>query len=275
MRTAITVCLVPEAKAGPFVLHEDLEVACAHAAEYGFDAIELFPRSPEDVDARILRQILHRNRLQLAAVGTGAGWVVQKLSLTHPDAAVRERALAFIASVIDFAGGFGAPAIIGSMQGKAEGEVTRDQALGWLSAALEQLGPRAHALGVPLLLEPLNRYESNLLNTLGQAVEFLQPLRTQNIRLLADLFHMNIEETSLPDALRLAGNHLGHLHFADSNRRAIGFGHTDVAPIAQVLRELGYAGYVSAEILPLPTPEEAARQTIRSATALRTSGSAN
>jgi sugar phosphate isomerase/epimerase len=63
-------------------------------------------------------------------------------------------------------------------------------------------------------------------------------------------------------ALRAAGPLVGHVHFADSNRRAVGLGHTAVAPIAAALREIGYAGYLSAEILPLPDPETAARQTI-------------
>jgi sugar phosphate isomerase/epimerase len=73
---------------------------------------------------------------------------------------------------------------------------------------------------------------------------------------------MNIEETDLAAALRKAGRHVGHVHFADSNRQAMGFGHTSVAPIITALREIGYTGYLSAEILPLPDPETAARQTI-------------
>lgn len=264
MRSAVTVCLVPEAKAGPFVFHDDLEVACARAHELGFDAIELFPASADAVDARVLRQILHRNRLDLAAVGTGAGWVVRKLALTSPDSAVRHRAQQFIAAMIDFAGPFGAPAIIGSMQGRADGDVTREQALGWLGEALEQLGPRAHVHGVPLLIEPLNRYESNLLNTVDQTTAFLRPLRTRNVRMLCDLFHMNIEEASIPQALIDAGSLVGHVHFADSNRRAIGFGHTPAAPIVKALKSVGYAGYLSAEILPQPTSEAAAARTLAS-----------
>ncbi len=264
MRSAITVCLVPEAKAGPFVYHDDLEVACAKAAELGFDAIELFPPSADAIDARTLRQILYRHRLGLAAIGTGAGWLRQGLSLTSPDCAVRHRAQQFIAAIVDLAGGFGAATILGSMQGKAEGEVTRTQALSWLGQALEQLAPRAGALGARFLLEPLNRYESNLLNTVAQTLEFLAPLRTRNVAVLADLFHMNLEEASIADALRLAGPSLGHVHFADSNRRAVGLGHTDVEPAMEALRGMGYDGYLSAEILPLPTADEAARQTIAS-----------
>lgn len=263
-RCAVTVSLVPEARGGPFVFHGDLDVACARAAELGFHAIELFPPGGDALDARLLRQVLHRNRLALAAVGTGAGWVAQGLSLTDPDPGRRAMAQAFIAAIVDFAGSFGAPAILGSMQGRAHGDVSLGRAHEWLAQALEQLGPRAHAHGQPLLLEPLNRYESNLLNTVEQTLTFLATLRTRNIRILTDFFHMNIEEASIPAALERAGAAVGHVHFADSNRMAIGGGHTDMAPIIEALRAIGYTGYLSAEILPKPSSEDAARQTIES-----------
>ena len=205
IKSAITLSLVPEARGGPFVFWDDLAAGCAQAAALGFDAVEIFPRSGEELNAKELRQLLAQHRLQLAAMGTGAGWVVHKLRLTDPDAGVRRRARQFISGIIDFAAGFGAPAIIGSMQGRWEGAVTRAQALDWLREELEQLGPRAAAAGVPLLYEFLNRYETNLLNTVADTLEFLAPLRTQNVRLLCDLYHMNIEEVSLAAALRTAG----------------------------------------------------------------------
>ncbi len=261
---AITISLVPEARGGPFVFWDDLAAGCAQAATLGFEAVEVFPRSAEELNAKELRQILDQSHLKLAAMGTGAGWVVQKLRLTDPDATIRRRAQQFIGTIIDLAGGFGAPAIIGSMQGRADGAVTREQALDWLREALEQLGPRAAALGVPLLLEPLNRYETNLIRTVDEALELIRPLRTQNVKLLCDLFHMNIEEADIAAALRRAGTRLGHVHFADSNRQAIGFGHTEVASIAATLQDLGYTGFASAEILPLPDSVSAARQTMKS-----------
>ena len=264
IQSAVTISLVPEAQGGPFVFWNDLAGGCARAAALGFDAVEIFPRSAEELNAKELRQLLTEHKLKLAAMGTGAGWVVKKLRLTDPDAAVRRHAQQFIGAIIDFAGSFGAPAIVGSMQGRSEGRVDRAQALDWLREALEQLGPRAHAHGVPLLFEPLNRYETNLFNRIADATTFLATLRTKNVKLLADLFHTNIEEASIADALRAAGPHVGHVHFADSNRLAIGLGHTDVAPIARALRDIGYAGFVSAEILPLPDSETAARQTIES-----------
>jgi sugar phosphate isomerase/epimerase len=112
------------------------------------------------------------------------------------------------------------------------------------------------------LIEPLNRYESNLLNRIGDTATWLRSLRTTNVRILADLFHMNIEEPDLALAFQQAGPLVGHVHFADSNRRAIGFGHTAVAPVVAALRALNYEGYLSAEILPFPDSNAAAAQTI-------------
>jgi len=261
INSAVTISLVPEARGGPFVFWDGLADGCERAAELGFDAVEVFPRSAGELEARLLKQLLTQQRLKLAALGTGAGWVAHKLRLTDPDAAIRARARDYVAAIVDFAGGFGAPAIIGSMQGRVESGVAREQALAWLREALDDLGPRAQMHGVPLLLEPLNRYETNLINTVADGLALLETLQTKNVKLLCDLFHMNIEEVSVAGALREAGGNVGHVHFADSNRRAVGFGHTDMAPIVQALRDIGYAGYLAAEILPLPDSLTAARQT--------------
>jgi sugar phosphate isomerase/epimerase len=263
-QSAITISLVPQARGGPFVFWDDLAAGCEQAAALGFDAVEVFPPSAEALDAKALRALLDKHRLKLAAVGTGGGWVVHKLRLTDADPKIRRRAQDFIAAIIDFAGSFNASAIVGSMQGRYEGEVSKDQALRWLAEALEQLGPRAHAHGVPLLYEPLNRYETNLFNRVSDALAFLKPLRTQNVKLLCDLFHMNIEEAELASALRQAGPKVGHVHFADTNRQAIGQGHLDVAPIVAALKDIQFSGFISAEILPVPDSLAAAQQTMTS-----------
>ena len=264
MRSAITISLVPEARGGPFVFWDDLAAGCQKAAALGYDAVEVFPRSVQEPDRASLKKLLAQFHLTLAAMGTGAGWVAHKWRLTDSDAETRRRATEFAGAIIDLAGSLGAPAIIGSMQGRWEGCVAREQSLVWLAEALEKLAPRAANYGVPLLLEPLNRYETNVLNRVEDCMAFLDTLRTQNVKLLCDLFHMNIEEAGISDAIRRVGSRLGHVHFADNNRRAVGAGHLAIAPVVQALRDVGYDGCVSAEILPLPDSDRAARQSIES-----------
>ena len=262
IRSAVTVSLVPEVRGGPFVFWDDLPAACRKAAELGFDGIEIFPSSADAIDANAVRKMLAEHGLGLAAVGTGAGWVKHKLHLCSPDAATRNRARAFIRTIIDAAGSLGAPAIIGSMQGRWGDGADRPTATGWLTDALNDLGEHAKQYGVPLIYEPLNRYETNHGNTVDAGVALLDQLSTTNVVLLADLFHMNIEETNIAGALKTGGSHIGHVHFVDSNRRPAGMGHLDYAPIAHALTEIGYRGYASAEAFAYPDPEAAAKQTI-------------
>jgi sugar phosphate isomerase/epimerase len=264
MKSAITVSLVPQAAGGPFVFWNGLADACEQAQALGFDAIEVFPPSANAIDIADLQGLLDHHQLQLAAVGSGGGWVLHRWTLTHPDPAVRHNAREFIRAIIDLAEGFGAPAIVGSMQGRWDGDVSREKAIAWLGEALEDLGEHAASHGQVLLYEALNRYESNLFNRQGDAAGWVRSLKTTGVRLLCDLYHMNIEEADLAAALRECGGLVGHVHFADSNRRAIGLGHTATEPIIAALKQIHFGGFLSAEVLPLPDPQTAARQTIES-----------
>ncbi|MFD2256745.1 TIM barrel protein [Luteolibacter algae] len=264
MRTAVTLSQVPEAAAGPFVFHEPLADGFALAKSAGFDDVELFFPGPDAFSVEEIKALCETHGMGVAAVGTGAGMVKHGLSLTDPSPEKRAAALDFITRMIDFGGALGAPAILGSMQGKWGGDVSREQALKWLAEALRSAGKTAAKHGVPFIYEPLNRYETNLITRLQDGAEWIEAESLENIVLLADLFHMNIEEVNLAEALRSAGKHVGHVHFADSNRRAFGFGHTDPTPIIAALREINYTGSISAEIFPLPDAKTAAAQTIKS-----------
>src|ERR1043166_3263890 len=275
MKSSVTISLVPEARGGPFVFWDDLAAAMEKAALLGFDGVEIFPASADDLDVAEVMRLLQQHKLELAAIGTGAGWAKHKLRLTDPDPEIRKRARQFAAKLVDLAGGLGAPATIGSMQGRWGDGVTRDQAIGWLREAFDELAVRASSHNIILLYEPLNRYETNVISRIADALDFLASLRAKNVKLLCDLFHMNIEESDPPAALRGAGSHVGHIHFVDSNRLAVGLGHTNIPPIIQALREIGYSGFLSAEALPLPDSETAARQSIAAFRRWVGSGSAN
>lgn len=262
IKSAVTISIVPEARKGPFVFHDDLENGCRSAAAMGFDAVEIFAPSAEALSALPVQRLLEDYQLQLAAVGTGAGMVQQGLHLCDASADRRRQATDFIRGIIDAGAVFGAPAIIGSMQGRWDAQTDKSAAMDYLRESLNDLGEHAAEMRVPLLYEPLNRYETNLATTLQQGVELLDSLQTQNVQLLADLFHMNIEEADIAAALRSTGKHVGHVHFVDSNRQAAGFGHMNFAPIAQALNEISFDGYASAEAFPIPDSEQAARKTM-------------
>ncbi len=262
IRTAVTVSLVDEARGGPFVFWDDLEAAARTAAELGFDAIEIFAPSADAVDEEQLKSLLEELQLKVAGVGTGAGMVAHGLTLTDPDAGQRAKAADFVRSIIDFGASYNAPAVIGSMQGKWGGALDRQAALEVLRQALNELGSYAAEKRVPLIYEPLNRYETNLVNTVAEGVELMKSLEVDNVKLLADVFHMNIEEVDIPAAMHEGQGFIGHVHFVDSNRRAAGMGHLDIQSIADALKESGYDGYVSAEAFPIPDSRTAAKATI-------------
>ncbi len=273
VRSAVTICLVPEAAAGPFVFYGDCAAACETAARLGFDAVEIFAPDAAAVRALNLPKLLGDNGLALAALGTGAGFLQRQLTFTSHSRSVWTEAVDFVRAMIDVAAEFQSAVIVGSMQGRWTPEVPRDRAIGQLWEALFVLGDHAPPLNVKLFYEPLNRYETNLFTTLGDAATFVaKGFPHPCIELLADLFHMNIEERDIAAALRDAESFaadwrgvplVGHVHFADSNRRAAGLGHTDFTPIAAALREMNYDGYVSAEVLPWPDAERAAEQTMK------------
>ena len=264
IKSAVTISLVPEARGGPFIFWDDLAEGCRKAAALGFHGVEVFAGSPDHIRMEEVYALLQRNNLRLVAVGTGAGWVKHRLTLTDPSRLTRDQAKEFIEGLIDAAGRLDAPVIVGSMQGRFGGDVTQEAAIGWLRSALADLGKCARRYNVPLLFEPLNRYETNLFNSIEASAHLVESLQTDNVKILADLFHMNIEEADMAASIRAAGDRIGHVHFADSNRRPVGLGHTDMGPVVAALRDIGYDGYVSAEALPYPNSDEAARQTIES-----------
>ena len=113
--------------------------------------------------------------------------------------------------------------------------------------ALEELGEHAESVGTLVLLEPLNRYEDHMLNRVVQAVELCEAIGRPSIKVMGDLFHMNIEEDDLDEAISQADGHMAHVHLADSNRLQPGAGHTDFAGAFAALRGIGFDGFMAME----------------------------
>jgi sugar phosphate isomerase/epimerase len=134
--------------------------------------------------------------------------------------------------------------------------------MGWLVEALQECCQAASQQGVRLALEPINRYETTLINSVGEGLELIKSVDADNFGLLLDTFHMNIEEPSLMMSMRACGSRIFHFHVADSNRWYPGGGHLDFAAIIQTLADLGYTGFISGEFMPKPDALTAAQKCI-------------
>ncbi len=240
----------------------DFQANVARLAQLGYDGVELAVREPARLDVQGVRQILDAQHLRVPAIGTGQAWGEEHLSFTDPDPTVRQRAADRFRSHIPVAREFGAIVIIGLLRGVVQAGVSPEQAHEWLVDALRTAAHLAQEQGVRIALEPLNRYETNLLNDVAGTLALIHEIGAENVGVLFDTFHANIEEPDMEHSMRACGPRLYHVHLADSNRWAPGVGHIDFGRIISVLRDMNYSGWVSAEILPKPSIERAQEQTI-------------
>lgn len=228
----------------------------------GYAGVELAIRDPAEVNVEELAACARDAGVSIPAIGTGQAFVEEGLALSSSDERVRARAAARLEAQLVPARRFGALLIIGLIHGPIPAEADRRQAMDWLLAGLTQVSRRAREVGVRLVIEPVNRYESNWLNTVGEVMDLINRLDADNVGVLPDTFHMNIEEHDIGDAIAGARPRLWHVHVADSNRRAPGAGHIRFGEIVARLRAIGYDAALSAEILPLPSFQAAAAETI-------------
>ena len=239
------------------------ESAVTRLAALGFDGVELAVRDPAAVDAGRVEEVVRGAGLAVPAIGTGQAFLRDKLSLSSPDDAVRHAASTRLLAHVRLAARLGSLVIIGLIRGRTEGglEATTRRFLEGLRPVLDA----AASAEVRLVIEPINRYETDFLVTVDDTLALIDASGARHLGVLADTFHMNIEETTIEGALASAAARarLWHVHTADSNRWAPGFGHLDFAQIVASLDRLGYDGFLSGEILPKPDPEEAAQQTLR------------
>jgi sugar phosphate isomerase/epimerase len=110
-----------------------------------------------------------------------------------------------------------------------------------------EIAPIAEKTGTPLIIEPLNRYESRFIQQLGQAAEICRAVGSPGIKMMADFFHMNIEEADIGRAIEEAGECIAYVHLADSNRYQPGAGHLDFRPGLAALKRIGYDGFMTLE----------------------------
>ena len=240
----------------------DLEENLAQIASLGYDGVELAIRDPKLVDLDKLESLVRKYNLRVPAIGTGQAWGEEGLSFTDPDPAIRRNAVERIKSHIPVASRFSALIIIGLIRGIVKPGVSTDQAMDWLVTALRECSDAARPYGIRLALEPINRYETTLINHTGHGLELIERVGANNFGLLLDTFHMNIEEPVMEDSINHCGKHIFHFHVADSNRWYPGAGHLDFQSILNALFTSGYEGWVSGEFIPMPDAATAAQQSL-------------
>ncbi|HED24320.1 MAG TPA: sugar phosphate isomerase/epimerase, partial [Firmicutes bacterium] len=224
MRLSVTV--TPAAPSGaPILLRGDLRKNIALAAELGFDGVELHLARASEVDGPDLLETCRAAGIAVSTIGTGGIFTRDGLQLITDDREVRERCAARLQELIDLGKVLRAAVIIGS----ARGSIPRpDRAAIYERRFLEtlsRLAEYAGEKGVLLLIEAINRYETNYLNRAEDVLAMIAGAGYPNLQVHLDTFHMNIEEVSPADSIRRCGPALGHIHFADSNRRFPGAGH--------------------------------------------------
>ncbi len=226
-----------------------LLVTAQHIRKAGLDGVELFG-DVEGADPVKARTILENEGLSVFSITPGDA------DISHPDSKVRSKALAYYDALMDWATELGNPLI------SCHGQVTRikpvssqEEEDALLVDATRQICGYARKRGLSVVFEILNRYETHQVRTVEEGLNFLDAVGAENLKLLPDAYHMNIEEENPAAALLRGGEKIGLYHAADSNRAGVGEGHTDFAVQVKSLDQIGYAGPIIFEVnAPGPNP---------------------
>ncbi len=214
------------------------------------------------MDAGEVHRLLDAHGLECPCISTGQVFATSGLYFTTHDEARRAEVVRVFRELIDLASGFGAMVNVGRARGFVEeGESPAAAAARFIGVATE-LAAHAASRGVRIVVEPVNRYEINFINSVDEAAALVGAVGSPNLGLMPDLFHMNIEDRALGPVLEQHADLVGYIHFADSNRLAPGRGHTDFRAVLASLKRARYDGWVGVEILPHPNPDTAAREAI-------------
>jgi 5-keto-L-gluconate epimerase len=242
-----------------FVVWRGFEHSIKKASEFGYDGIELALKYPEEIDTNNLQALLDKYHMEVSCISTGQVFADTGLMFTDPNPQRRNQVKEIFKGMIDLAADYSQMVNIGRIRGKIEDDGKEAAEQRFIETASE-LCDYANPLGVTLILEPVNRYEINFINSVEEGVDLLNKMNKTNLKLMPDVFHMNIEDRTIGGELAKYIEHIAYIHIADSNRLAPGQGHTDFQDIFLNLKQVKYRGWMSIEILPKPEPDTAALQ---------------
>ena len=243
-----------------FVVYRGFTTCIPKAAQLGFDGIELALKRADEINSQQLSTLLEDHQLEVSCISTGQVYADDKLMFTDENASRRAQVKAVFRELIDLAENFGQLVNIGRVRGMI-GERPKGEVEQLFVEVARELCDYAQPKGVTLILEPINRYETDFVHSVEEGVALMRKVDRPNMMLMPDVFHMNIEDRTIGPELAKHVEFIKYIHFADSNRLAPGQGHLDFDHIFQQLLQANYDGWISAEILPLPNPDIAAQQT--------------
>lgn len=231
-------------------LSKGFEVALA----LGFKGVELNLKNSEELNQAEILEWSEAYNLPVVSIGTGQSYFADGLSISDVRVEVQEKVRERLKGHIRFASKLKAQVVLGSIRGKLDDSSLKSKRAGYKVAvdAVKELADFAADMDVKLTVEPINRYETNFINTAMDAVDFVTHVNADNVGIVIDTFHMNIEEQDFVESIYFVGERLWHCHLVDSNRYALGMGHIDFVKICHALEGIGYEGYVSAEVVPIP-----------------------
>ena len=235
---------------------DEFDVALAYLSEIGFSGVELAIAYPREVDAERLQKNLDSRGLTATTLSTGQIYGLKGLYLSSFDGEVRAGAVDIIKGHIELSSRIGFPPVtVGLLRGKLE-QGDKSALMAGFRESLLICIEYASEYGVTLQLEPINRSETVLLNSVAETMEFIRALgNPSNVGILYDTYHSNIEDGDMGAAVRMAAHKITNIHLADSHRGLPGYGDIDFSIVMGVLRETGYGGAYALETLSIPDQE--------------------
>lgn len=250
---------------------EPLEITCSRLQRAGFHGIELVGE-PDRYDPDRVIKMSTKFELSVVSVLSWCLWPMEDRDLAHKNPAMRKKAVEYICRNIDLATAAGAPVVvvIPCPAGRTEPHGSPVSPEKWQSAAADDWKRAVESVNIAaryalekeviVAVEPINRFESFLLNGAAQGARFIKEVGLPNVKLHLDTFHMNIEDPCITSAVKENAGLLVNMHLSDSNRRAIGKGHFDFRGLLHSLKQINYQGALVLEPLPAhPNPFIAGR----------------
>lgn len=239
---------------------KDFALKAKAIKNFGYQGAELAVQNPKKINLAKIKEIIKKAGLEVPAIATGSAYQKEGISLANSEIKIRKKAIQRIKDQVEFAKNFNSLVIIGLIRGNIDGSPSGEKRL---AASLRECSRFSQTKGVKLVLEAINRYETDFLHTLDEVESFIRKWKIPNCGILADVFHMNIEEVSLEKAIKNAASEIWHIHLADSNRLAPGLGHVDFKSFFTTIKKVDYQKYFTAEIQYLPNFLKSAELTIK------------